>query len=134
VDAGSGSGTYAAIVGSPAVTVTPFTFSPTLVGTPDIAHFTSGGITYDFIATSITYLSQSPEFLNIGGDGIAEATGFADTIGSWTITDTKVGNSDVTFSAAFYVNLPSVPDGGLTAGLLGAALVGVGALRRKLAA
>jgi hypothetical protein len=34
---------------------------------------------------------------------------------------------------AYYGPNFSVPDGGLTAGLLGGALVGIGALRRKLA-
>jgi roadblock/LC7 domain-containing protein len=120
-------GTYTGTTGAGA-TFTPFSFTAAAV-TP-LWTFTWGGITYSFDATSITIVTQKKGFLNLQGWGWANATGYASTEGSWSITDTGT-KSTVTFGSA-----ATVPDSGATALLIGLGLAGIAAglvAQRKLA-
>jgi hypothetical protein len=90
---------------------------------------TSGGITYSFTATSVFISSQSPTFLNLTGTGYANITGYTATLGTWSITDTAQGGQVFTFGAA-----TTVPDGGTTVMLLGAAFAGLCLYRKKVMA
>jgi len=125
-------GSYAAIPAITPVTFTPFAFNA--AGVTPLWTLTYAGVTYSFTATSIVVAAQNANFLNITGTGIASITGFQNTAGSWSITDTTVGGSPTfTFGAASVV-----PDSGTTAMLilLGVAGIGFGvvlARRRTLA-
>ena len=89
---------------------------------------TLAGVTYSFDATSVHIDTQNGTFLNLSGSGIAHATGFADTIGTWSITDTAVHGAIFSFGAS-----TAVPDGGNTLMLLGSALsvLGFGVFRKS---
>jgi len=123
-------GNYSGIAIVTPVTFTPFSF--TAAGVTPLWTLTVGGVTYSFNATSIVVSNQNANFLNLQGTGIASITGFQDTAGSWSITDTSVGGSPTfTFGAATTVS--SVPDAGTTVLLivLGLAGVGLGMLTQK---
>lgn len=115
-------GTYAGTAGA-GVTFTPFVFAAGSV-TP-LWSFVQAGITYSFDATSIVIDQQNTFFLNLKGSGIAHVTGYADTVGSWTLTSTGT-TSKFTFGAS-----TSVPEGGLTAAMLGLGLLGLGLAARR---
>ena len=101
---------------------------------------TAGGLTYSFVANSVTIDYQATEFLNVSGTGTAKITGvgspYNDTFGSWTIaTTTQGGGSAVfTFGASTVVEGETpVPDGGTTAILLALGIFGVAVIRRQIA-
>ena len=71
-----------------------------------------------------------PDTLRLSGMGTIAAAGFDSTVGGWTWSGELNGVSTFTFSST---TIPGVPDGGTTVALLGAALSGLGLLRRKLA-
>lgn len=111
-------------------TFTPFTFSPVTASTPFVLWtFTIGVNTYSFKVNSLVVATQNSTFLNVIGTGIASITGFTDTSGIFSITDTGSGGPTFTFGAN-----TTVPDGGTTVMLLGAALSGFALLRKKLTA
>jgi len=121
--AGNGGGT---------LSFTPFSFAGSVL-TPSplvpLWTITYLVVTYSFDATSVLIATQTSTFLNLTGSGIAHETGYADSPGTWSITDTTQGASLVfTFGAS-----TTVPDGGTTVLLLGAALSGLALIRRKLA-
>jgi hypothetical protein len=126
-----GSGTYASVpVGTPA-TFTPFSFSAASV--MPLWTFTWGGNTYSFTATSLSVSHVDNNFLDISGLGYATLNGVNTPDGTWSITDTRVGNSATfTFGASSAV-LPTTPDGGMTAVLLSLGLTGIslGVVARK---
>ncbi len=96
--------------------------------------WTVGGFTFNL--TSSTVVLQNSNFLTIKGTGILTGNGYAATPGTWAFTSQQAdGTSQDSFSfSANTAAVPGqVPDGGTTVALLGAALVGVAALRRKLA-
>ena len=104
---------------SPAASVTP------------LWAFTTGGLTYTFDATSMSsFYDATARIWDISGYGFADITGgstsYVWTEGSW---NADVG---VTGSSFFFGSAASVPDGGLTLGLLGCSLMALSALRRKL--
>jgi hypothetical protein len=115
-------GAYAGTAGTQ-VDFTPFTFSAGAV-TP-LWTFTVGAITYSFDATSIIIDEQKTNFLNLIGSGIAHVTGYEDTVGTWSLTSTTQG-AKFTFGAS-----TSVPEGGLTAAMLGLGLLGLGLAARR---
>lgn len=95
--------------------------------------FTIGSATYSFDATSMTVTHPNATTVNITGSGIAHITGFADTLGTWTVTATGSG-VDFTFGAFTGAGQGGgVADGGTTVLLLGTALSGVALLRKKMA-
>jgi hypothetical protein len=137
VEPGTATGSYAPLTGGEAVTFTPFTFTAITPSTPlDLWKIISGGVTYNFEATDVSFIFKGNDFLDISGSGYATITGgathYAQTEGTWSITDTKSGNSAITFSSALAINEP-VPDGGLTVSMLGAGLVGCALFARKTA-
>jgi hypothetical protein len=90
-----------------------------------------GGFTFDL--TSSTILHQDAFFLHVTGVGIVSGNGFTPTQGVWDFTVTK-SDGRTTTNFGFQAQTTTVPDGGSAVALLGIALVGVEALRRKLKA
>jgi hypothetical protein len=109
-----------------------FTFSPSLSPTPinPLWSFVVGGITYDFILQTVTSSIGAGDTLDLGGTGLLQITGFQDTQGTWSFS--TAGSGPTTFG--FTAGNAAVPDGGTTVLLLGAALSGLGLLRKKLTA
>ena len=108
-----------------------YQFNPSATTTP---LWTVGGFTFNL--TSSTVVLQNSSFLTIKGTGILTGNQYAATPGTWAFTSQQAdGSSQDSFSfSANTAAVPGqVPDGGTTVALLGAALVGVAALRRKLA-
>lgn len=118
-----GNGTYAAVPSGTPATFTPFSFSASSV--MPLWTFNWGGNTYSFTATSIAITHQGKDFLDIGGMGYATLNGMNTPNGTWSFTDTRVGNSTTfTFGASSSV-FAATPDGGMTVVLLGLGLVGI---------
>lgn len=95
---------------------------------------TASGNVYTFTVTSVAQTLNGPKTgLDLAGMGIIEENGNAltDTSGTYDLTFSEAGGASFTFAATSATN---APDGGTTAMLLGAALSGVGLLRRKLIA
>lgn len=67
--------------------------------------------------------------LVLSGKGIISGNGFDQTNGAWTWSGDALGNQAFNFSSA---TVALVPEGGLTISLLGLALLGLAALRRKV--
>jgi VPDSG-CTERM motif len=113
----TGTGTGATLSG-PGVPQGTFTFgTPTLTFSFDLLALVSGTTTSGMMA--------------ISGTGIAHITGFDDMPASWAL---EGSGHDFTFdlSASTTPPAPGTPDGGSAASLLGIALVGLEALRRRL--
>ena len=130
---GSQSGDYAGVPTGTLTTITPFSFNPSGAPVMPLWTFTVGATTYSFDATSITVDFQSSAFLNIEGTGVAHITGFSDTPGTWSFTDTGLGATPVfTFGGATtVVPEPSVTELAMMAApLLGFAWAGA---KRKIA-
>lgn len=116
------SGDYVGATG----TVTFSTFHFTAPGVLPLWTLSVGPTTYSFDATSIVNNTTLSNFLNLSGSGVAHITGLESTIGVWSLTATTTSTT-FTFGSS-----TSVPDGGTTALLLGASLLGLGlAARRK---
>jgi len=140
-----GSGAYAGLgvdLGNPvSVAFSPIaSFTNISLDTQPLWTFTYGGRTYSLVATSISVMVDNTTTgeLEIGGSGTASVTGDVSNPGAtWSIDMTGsgviVGANDIFGDSAS----TSVPDGGLTAILigLGFAVVGLGAMAmpRKLA-
>jgi hypothetical protein len=92
--------------------------------------------TFDLASASVT---QSTGFIQILGQGTLSASGYEDTPFVWRFTSQGTLSSLNRFAFSATTEDPvvpgpqSVPDAGLTIGLLGIALMGVEGLRRKLA-
>lgn len=81
-------GDYASVPLGTAATFGAFSFDQPL-GAPFVLwQFILGSQVYNFTATSATVVQQDSHFLNIMGTGVAYIDGFAQTPGTWTITDT----------------------------------------------
>ncbi len=108
-----------------------YQFNPSAPANP---LWTVGGFTFDL--TSSTVVLQNSRFLVIEGVGILSGNGFDATVGTWAFTSQQSDGSNrdsFSFSANTTAAPGQVPDGGSTVALLGAALLGVAALRRKIA-
>jgi VPDSG-CTERM motif len=80
-------------------------------------------------------VTRTGDTLRLSGVGVIKApveSGYDDTVGEWTWSGELNGTSFFTFSSTTTPGV-SVPDGGMTVALLGAALSGLALLRRKLA-
>jgi hypothetical protein len=91
---------------------------------------TAPGYTFDL--TTSGNFSANNMFLNIFGTGVVHAPGYENTPGTFTLTASRSGgNGQVNFSFAASTSANPTPDGGATALLLGAGLVGIGAVARR---
>jgi hypothetical protein len=129
VTGGANTGSFAGIGAMVPVTMTsPYIFNPS---TPTPALWSVGGFTFDLTAT--TFVQQSVHGILIEGTGTIMGNGFDPTPGIWSFSQQRGIGTTLTFSAT----TSAVPDGGMTATLLGlglAGLVGVGRLHQRLAA
>jgi hypothetical protein len=94
-------------------------------GGPQAGLWSVGGFTFDLASSTI--VTQIPGFLNITGSGTITGNGFDPTKSEFTLTVTRLG-SQLVFGAI----TNTVPDGGATVMLLGAALGALGLARRFL--
>ncbi|HNZ76851.1 MAG TPA: VPDSG-CTERM sorting domain-containing protein [Verrucomicrobiota bacterium] len=127
-------GDFAGTAGA-SVSWSTFSWNPPSTPVIPLWTFTSGPLTYSFDLLSLSVAQQDNSFLNLIGWGTLKITGFEDTVGTWSFTIPNAGggrhaNFDFTFANS---QNAVVPDGGMTAMLLGAALSGLALLRRKLA-
>lgn len=126
----SATGSFSGLSGSIASFPNVYTFNPSTATTP---LWTVGGFTFNL--TSSTVVFQNSQFLAISGNGILSGNGFDPTPGVWAFTSQQADGSPQTsfsFSANTSAVPRAVPDGGSALSLLGIALVGVEAVRRKL--
>ena len=111
---GSQTGDYQFVPAGTQVMIDPFSFSPfnplSIVSIP-LWSFSVNSTKYNFTATSIFVVQQSPHFLNVEGAGIASITGFADTPATWSFTDTGSGAGP---SFNFGGSMAVVPEPSLT--------------------
>jgi len=128
VTGGANTGSFAGIPAMVPVTMTsPYIFNPS---TPVPALWSVAGFTFDLTAT--TFLDQSVHGILIEGTGTIMGNGFDPTAGEWSFSQQAGRGTTLSFSAT----TSSVPDGGMTATLLGlglAGLVGAGRLHRRFA-
>jgi hypothetical protein len=124
---GSSTGSYSPVPAnySP-VTYNTFTFDPVGTSLPVVPlwTFTAGGVTYSFDLTSLAIDTRSASGIHLLGTGIAKIDGYENTTGTWDLAIGTVG--EFHFSAG-----NAVPDGGMTAVLLGSGIIGLGLLRRR---
>jgi hypothetical protein len=141
-----GTGSFAAV--TPLVTTVNFqgfNFAGAFPQTEPISQlwsFTSGGLLYSFDLAQINSATVSnkgqSQFLDIEGTGLVDITGagspYTATPATWsfTVTDSSGGTSG-SFIFGFSDSNTSIPDGGMTVMMLGAALTGLGLIKRKLA-
>jgi len=134
----SGTGTYAGTAGaSPVTWTTPLSLVAGVDVVPNLWSFSLNSVTYDFNLANITSWTVTANYVGLlMGTGTLDATGYTSTSGNFTltITDSSGGTSgQATFGfGASDTTTAVVPDGGLTATLLGGGLLMLGAFRRKL--
>jgi|ERR1035437_2836186 hypothetical protein len=133
--AGTPTGDFSTTGGS-LVVWKPFTWVPSSAPVVSLWSFASGGKNYSFDLASITGVTRtdSTELL-ITGLGTVNISTFDPTPANWsfTITDTSGGVSGSFVFGFADSNTATLPDGGMTVMLLGAALSGLALIRRKLA-
>ncbi len=117
VVAGTATGAYSAL-SNVVVSWTPFTFTPPAVSVKPLWTFSTNGVTYSFDATSVSLVFQNSGYLNLRGTGVAHVTGYADTLGTWTLA-ALLNGGDFTFSATTMSTnalIPVITSLGLTNG------------------
>ena len=130
------SGSYVGTSGA-AVTMTPFTWSPPSASTPlnPLWTFVSGGDTYSLNLSVLNVDYVSPTGLLLSGLGTVMITGpglnYLNTTGAWNLSAQTLGVSTFTFSSTTTAHAAAVPDGGTTAAMLGASLLGLALINRK---
>jgi hypothetical protein len=134
------SGDYLGTSGS-AVAMTPFTWDPVGASIPinPLWTFVSGGNTYSFNLNTMNLDFVSPTALILSGFGTASITGPGleklDTVGLGNFSGQTLDESSFTFSSSNVVPASSrVPDNGTTVAMLGLSLLGVGLVKRRIAA
>jgi hypothetical protein len=121
-----GTSNFAGILAGSQATMAQWAFNPS---TPTPGLWSVGGFTFDLL--SATVVTQNAQFLSISGTGIVSGNGFDPTNMEWSFTAQSAGGRPRTIFS-FSANGVSVPDGGSAVALLGIALTGIAALRRKL--
>ena len=137
---GTPTGAYTGTAGT-AVTWSAFGWNPATTPVTPLWTFTTGGRTYSFDLTTVSIAGQNNFFLNLLGTGTLRITGggpsYDPTPGTWSFTISNPDGADhqnFQFTFANSQTASGVPEGGTTAMLLGAALCGIGLIRRKFAA
>jgi hypothetical protein len=127
------SGSYTGVgtgLGSPVVTMNPFSFNPFNGPITPLWTFMSSGSTYSFDLTVLSSrLQPGDNSLTLKGTGTLHITNFTDTPGTWIFTANQAVD---TFS--FSSSNGAVPDSGSAVALLGIALAGIEGVRRALRA
>jgi hypothetical protein len=124
-------GTYSSVPMNTLVTFNGFTFNPAPASVTPLWSFVYNGLTYSFDATSVVAdFNAGRDEWDIGGSGMALITGYTSTYGTWTVNLSET-DSSFAFDATSGAN-SSVPDGGTSVMLLGGALLGLGAVGRKV--
>ena len=129
-------GTYSSVPLLTPVTFNGFTFNPAAASVTPLWTFTLGSpgdqTVYSFDATSVVadWNAGRSEW-DIGGTGLAMATGYTTTAGSWTVNLSQT-DASFAFDATSGASGRSVPDGGSSMAYLGCAFLGLGAFGRKL--
>jgi len=102
----AGAGTFGSYAGVPGATVAnfaaPFDFASPTLPFP-LWTFSFGGVNYSFQVNTVTTDQQTVEpggfaFINIGGVGTGNITGFAATPETWSITGTTANDSGLTIA------------------------------------
>lgn len=115
-------------VGDSVTMAMPWIFTPS---TPTPGLWSVGGFTYDLSSSNVVL--QNADFLVIEGTGTIMGNGFDPTEGTWSFTSQSPDANGI-FSFSASGDFQGVPDGGITAALLGVGLVGIELLRRKFSA
>jgi len=94
---------------------------------------TANAANTNFTLSAITLIDESsPNVFGLNGTGIAKLVGFDDTPGFWSFSANRTtGQTIFNWSSTNISPIPSVPDGGTTAVLLGMGLVAVGFIARR---
>jgi len=136
----SSAGSFAGLNGSAATFATPWTFNAGTVAVPLPVGATPGlwsvgGFTFNLTSASVFSQGGFPAGVTVNGIGVIVGNGFDATTGTWSFTtqDPSAGTPAL-FSFSASSGAVPTPDGGSAVALLGFALVGVEALRRKLMA
>jgi hypothetical protein len=130
----TGIGDYSSVTFGTPTTLNAFSFTGTGTGAslsgPVIPEwtFTFGTRTYSFDLLALVSGTTTSSTMAISGSGIAHITGFDDTPASWAL---EGSGENFTFNLSASTTT-AVPDGGSAVSLLGIALVGLEALRRRL--
>lgn len=133
----NGLGIYAGVPSGVTATFNDFTFtgdgSLATLGGPDtpLWNFSFGGITYSFDLMHLSNGHTEPGSMSFSGDGIAHATGFADTFAMVALQGSGT-NFAFQISTSTTTGIGNVPESGTTLALFGIALVGIVMLRRQL--
>ena len=94
-----------------------------------------GGFTFDLLNSTIDI--QGGDDLSVSGTGVVSGNGFDPTWMTWNFTSQNPGDNSnppqFTFSASGQAFGQRVPEGGAALSMLGMGLVGVVAMRKKLA-
>jgi hypothetical protein len=135
VAGGSMNGDYAGILATTPVTfAAPLQYNPAVVPAGDLWSFVSAGLTYSFDPSSIvSAYTGITNTWSVAGAGTASISGgnFLPTPGTYTLTLTNTGAA-FSFAATTSVVPPGVPDGGVTAIMLGFCLVATGLIKRRI--
>ncbi len=129
------SGSYTGVgtgLGSPVVTMNPFSFNPFSAAVTPLWTFVSAGNTYSFDLTLLSLTQQGNNSLTLNGTGTLHITGFTDTPGTWVFTANQA--SDTFSFSSSNAAVAVAPDSGSAVALLGIALAGIEGVRRVLRA
>ena len=121
------------------LTAVTFAAPWSFVSGPIAGFWSVGGYTFDLTSSAIFSQGGFPATVSVTGLGVLKHAGFTDTAGTWAFSTQDPSTSvpgappEFSFSAASGT-ISTLPDGGTTVTLLGAAFSGLALFRRKLAA
>ena len=126
-------GTYSGVPLITTVTFNGFQFNPPVSSVTPLWTFNVGAVNYSFDATSVSsYYDATLRQWDIGGSGIALATGYSATPGTWNVNLSQSGASIVFDSTSAGAPISTVADGGSTVLMLGGGFIGLAGFARKI--